>query len=101
MACRIQILDGPGRYAIVRRLLTGDALSAFNLAATMAGNKTLLYFKTAVRGLISHIFPARALVLQKQYMRKNLRKPSDVKTQVFISRLVEINTYLNEVLPFG
>ena len=74
------VTTGPGKYAIIRRLLTGDALSAFNLAATAAGNKTVDHFKAAVRGLISHVFPARALVLQKQYMRRYLRKPIDVKT---------------------
>ena len=74
------VTDGPGKYAIIRRLLLGDALSAFNLAAAAAGNETLGHFKTAVRGLVTHVFPARALVIQKQYMRRYLRKPIELKT---------------------
>ena len=74
------VTDGPGKYALIRRLLVGDALSAFNSAAAVAGTETIPHFKTAVRGLVSHVFPARALVLQKQYMRRYLRKPADVKT---------------------
>lgn len=95
------VTTGPGKYAIIRRLLIGDALSAFNSAAATAGNETLEHFKTAVRGLISHVFPARALVLQKQYMRRYLRKPLEVKTRIFMSRLVEINSYLKDFPPFG
>ncbi len=95
------VTTGPQKYAIMRRLLTGDALLAFNLAANAAGNKTVDHFKLAMRGLVSHVFPARALQLQKQYMRRFLRKPLETKTQVFVSRLVEINAYLNEFPPFG
>ena len=56
--------DEPYKYAIVKRLLTGDALSSFILAATMAGNMILIHFKAVVRSLISHVFSARALILQ-------------------------------------
>ena len=76
-------------------------MSAFYLAATMAGNKTFIPLKTAVKGLISHVFLARALVLKKKYMKRYLRKPISVITQVFMSRLVKINICLNEFSFFG
>ena len=51
------VTDGPGRYALICRLLSGDALTAFNSAATAAGNETIPHYKMAVQGLISHVFP--------------------------------------------
>jgi hypothetical protein len=95
------VTTGPGKYALVRRLLIGDALTAFNSAAGAAGTETLDHFKTSVQGLVSHVFPNRALVLQKQYMRRYLRKPMEVKFRNFMSRLVEINEYLKLFPPFG
>lgn len=95
------VTTGPQKYAITRRLLTGDALSAFNSAAATAGNETLDHFKMATRGLISHVFPVRALQLQKQYMRRYLRKPLETKIRNFMSRLVEINSYLTEFPPYA
>jgi hypothetical protein len=34
------ITTGPGRYSLIRTLLRGDALAAFNAAATGEGNET-------------------------------------------------------------
>ena len=92
---------GPGKYALIRRLLVGDALTAFNLAAGAAGTETLDHFKNSVQGLVSHVFPNRALVTQKQYMHHYLRKPMETKIRNFYSRLVEINEYLKLFPPFG
>ena len=38
------VTNGPNRYAIVRRLLQGDALAAFNRAATQHGTETVEHF---------------------------------------------------------
>ena len=37
--------SGPGKYTLIRRLLVGDALTAFNSAAGAAGTETLEHFK--------------------------------------------------------
>jgi hypothetical protein len=95
------VTNGPGRYAVIRRLLIGDALTAFNAAANSTGTETIEHFKIAVQGLVSHVFPNRALVLQKQYMRRYLRKPIGMKIRNFMSRLVEINEYLKLFPPYG
>lgn len=95
------VTTGPQKYALIRRLLIGDALTAFNSKAMAAGTETIDHFKIAIQGLISHVFPNRALLLQKQYMRRYLRKPLGMKIRNFMSRLVEINEYLTLFPPFG
>lgn len=96
----LNITDGPGRYALIRRLLQGDALATFDQAATTRGNETIANYRLARQDLITHVFPHRALLMQKRYMRRFLRKPQDTKIREFMARLVEINAYLDEFPPF-
>ena len=93
------VQDGPGRYRLARNLLKGDALSAFNTAATTAGNETQANFDTVLNSVTEHIFPARALRVQKRYMRRFLRKPKDMTTRQWISRVTELNNYLESFPP--
>jgi hypothetical protein len=93
------ITDGPGRYAIMRRLLQGDALAAFDRAAANQGTETRDHLEAVIRDLKTHVFPRRALANQKRYMRRFLRKPRDLKIREFVTRLVEVNEYLNEFPP--
>ena len=44
--------NGPARYVLARRLLQGDALAAFNLAANANGAETQAHFVTTMRDLI-------------------------------------------------
>ena len=90
------VTTGPGRYNMTRRLLEGDALAAFNVAAATHGNETNDNFMRCIRDVTTHIFPARALQMQKRYMRRFLRKPAGVKTREFVARVSELNEYLRE-----
>ena len=93
------ITNGPNRYAVARRLLQGDALAAFNRAATTNGTETVEHFDSTIASLKAHVFPRKALTNQKRYMRRFLRKPRDMPVREFIMRLVEINEMLNEFPP--
>ena len=90
------VTTGPGRYSMTRRLLEGDALAAFNVAAGNHGNETNDNFMRCIADVTAHIFPARALQLQKRFMRRFLRKPAGTKTREFVARVNEINEFLKE-----
>ena len=92
---------GPPRYALARRCLKGDALAAFNRAATANGNETVEHFKLCLRELIKHVFPRRALATQKRYMRRFLCKPRTDSIRDFMTRLTELNEYLEEFPDFN
>ena len=47
-----------------------------------------------VQALTSHIFPQRALRMQKCYVRCYMRKPREMKMRVYRNRVVELNNYL-------
>jgi hypothetical protein len=87
---------GPNQYALIRRLLQGEALTAFNNAATRNGTETQEHFKACCEDLIRHVFPRKSLVMQKRWMRRFLRKPMEIKTREFIGRLTELNDYLSK-----
>jgi len=87
------ITTGPNQFALIRQLLQGDALSAFNAAATSL-NETVDNFKSCINLLIKHVFPHRALAIQKQYMNRVMRKPLEVTIRQYRARVEEIRTYL-------
>jgi hypothetical protein len=93
--------DGPSQYTMARRLLDGDALAAFNAAAAAAGNETAAHMLTSLNGVISHVFPLRALQAQKRYMRRHMRKPRDMTMRVYVTRVQEINGLLDQFPPFA
>ena len=97
----MNISDGPNKFALVRRLLQGDALAAFDNAATMHGAETNDNFNLCGRDLVRHIFPTKALAKQKRWMRRFLRKPAEMSIRDFMSRMTEINGYLKKFPPFG
>ena len=73
-----------GKYNMTRRLLKGDALAAFNVAATTHGNDTNENFLHCMDDMTAHIFPTRALQMQKRFMRRFLCKPAGIKTREFV-----------------
>ena len=91
---------GSAQYALLRQLLQGDALAAFDKAAKDNVTETVENYKKCVQGLIEHVFPRKALATQKRYMRRFLRKPRDMKIREFMNRLNEMNAYLKEFPPF-
>ena len=79
----------PPKYALVKRLLQGDALTQFTLDVVNLGNETNASFEEALKKLITYVFPKRALAIQKRFMRRDVKKPKNIKTRSFINRLVE------------
>jgi hypothetical protein len=96
-----QHLQQPAQmFAFVRTVLKGDALAHFTQAAISAGAETADNYVLCVRSLTTHVFPQRALRIQKRYMRRYMRKPRDMRMRVFRSRVVELNNYLDR-FPAG
>ena len=95
------ITTGPPKYAMARRLLEGDALAKFNERATANGNETNEHFVTTLREVTTHVFPKKALALQKRYMRRFMRKPRELKTRLYVARVTELNNYLKQFPPFA
>lgn len=90
------ITTGPNKYAMARRLLEGDALAKFNEKALQRGNETNQNFDLVLRDVTEHVFPKRALAVQKRYMRRYMRKPRGDKTREYMARVTELNEYLRE-----
>jgi hypothetical protein len=88
------LTTGPQKVAFMRTVLKGDALSNFSQYFITAGNEDSATFDLAVKSLITHIFPLRALRIQKRYMRRYMRKPRDMKMRTYRNRVVELNNYL-------
>ena len=95
------VTTGPPSYAMARRVLEGDALAAFETAATQHGNETVANFNLCLKDLTSHIFPRRALQMQKRYMRRFMRKPKSMTIRAYVSRVNELNLYLPLFPPFA
>jgi hypothetical protein len=93
------VSDAAGKYAMTRRLLEGDALAAFNKAATATGNETNTNYSTTMRALATHIFPKNALALQRQWFHRFMRKPSKHTMREYVARVIEINEMLAEFPP--
>jgi len=58
-------------------------------------------FEVCIHDLISHVLPQRAYSEQKRYMQHFIKKPRDCSAQEFVTRLFEINQYLDQFLPFN
>ena len=89
--------EGPAKYSLARRVLTGDALAAFNTAAqTYLPEMDEYSFEYTMMSLTEHVFPKRALQTQKRYKRRFLWKTREVTVRDFMVRLQEMNLYLQK-----
>lgn len=92
----LNLTTGTARFELARNLLTGDALSIFNTTASdtsQVTSETLVSFETCLDAVAYAVFPTRAELYQKRYMRRSLEKPTDMSMREFMSRLQEINEY--------
>ena len=92
--------EGPLRYNLMKQLLFGGALAAFNNKASELGAKTMVHFQKCVKAVVSQSFPHKALAYQKKWMRNAMQKPVDMTMREFITRVREINNYLSDFPPF-
>ena len=87
------------RYTFTERLLTSDAKANCNQAAVDIGMRTIDNFNKVLLEMTKHTFAAYAFREEKRYLSKHLIKPRGMKLHSFISRLQELNAYLEEFLP--
>lgn len=92
------ITTGPQSFVVARRLLTGAALTTFENKARGL-NETVANFTAALDAVAKDIFPARAVLVQKRFLRRFARKPQSMKMREYVARIVEINEYLPQFPP--
>ena len=93
------VVDAPNKYAMTRRLLDGDALAAFNIAAQDAGNETTPHYNATMKALARHIFPKNALATQRQWFHRYMSKTPNITIHEYVARINEINSYMSEFPP--
>src|SRR5687767_2760744 len=90
------------QLAIVRTVLRGETLTTLDTAVS---DKTVdaegkpveltpAIFKEVMTEVTKTIFPYKALEIQKQWMRKVMRKPAKLSTRMTAAALSKINNYL-------
>jgi hypothetical protein len=93
------VTDPAGKFAMTRRLLDGDALAAFNRAAESFGNETNMNYNNSMNELAKHVFPMHALVLQRQWFHRFMKKPGKHQMRQYVARVNEINYMMVEFPP--
>ena len=71
-------------------------MAAFTRLSTERGNETVAHLSEVLKDLTAYIFPSKAYVKQKRYMRNGMRKPAHLTLQQWVNRVQKINSYLPE-----
>ena len=86
---------GAAKFALARRLLDGAVKTAFkNVAQWNGGSTTNTNFQECLKAVMADVFPPKALLNQKRFMRRFLRKPADMISKDYIIWVCKINSYL-------
>ena len=80
----------------LKGLRTGDAKATFNQTALFIGIRNVDNFNKILLEMTKHVFPAYAFREQKKNLHRRIVKPRRMKICSFISRLQELNAYLEE-----
>ena len=76
------------------RVLTGDALVFYKRKILELPNgRTAVVFNNVMKELTAHIFLVHAYREQKRYMGRFLRKPKEMTTCEYFTRVQEINNH--------
>ena len=86
--------SGVAKFALTRRLLDGQAKTAFENAARVQNAATHAPCQACLMAVTEDVFPPKSLLNQKRYMRRFLRKPVEMTAKDYIARVCEINSYL-------
>jgi hypothetical protein len=70
------ITTGQSQYAMARILFNGEALTSFN-NVSQVGTETVQNLEIVLKKMAGPVFPLRAYAMQKQAMRRFMRKPRD------------------------
>ena len=73
--------------------------ATFNQVALNIGVRTVDNVNKVLAEMTKHTFPVYAFREQKKYLRRYLVQPRSMKLRRFISRLRELNVYLEEFPP--
>ena len=98
----MNVTTGPEQYDLIRRLLRGNAMTWFSNAASAVGNETVTNLQEVLKRMTKPIEGDRALVRQKRYMQRYMRKSSDTKIRDYDARFRELEeclTYFSEYSP--
>ena len=93
------ITTGPQMYQLAVRVLQGDAKAQFEAQTGHFGSQTAGNFKSVMAAMTVHVFPRYALRDQKRYLTRYLEKPLKMKVRKFVTRLTQLNHYLDSFPP--
>ena len=92
---------GPQKFGMMRNLGIREALQVFENKARERVMKTNTNYELVVKDIISHLFPPKAIQLQKKYLSRGLYKLHDTKIKDFVCKIDKIIEYLKKFPPFG
>jgi hypothetical protein len=87
---RQNVQSAPGKYAMTRCLLDGDALTA---------QETDDHYVKCMHSLAVHVFPKNALMIQRQWFHQYLHKRIEDSMREFVARVNEINEMMEHFPP--
>ena len=92
------VTEPANMFALAKRTLKGDALAAFCEAELTepTDEGELKHFQACVKKLKGHVFPRHSVRRQRRYMRMHCRKLAELKTHIWIARLIELQNQLVE-----
>ena len=82
------ITIGPGCFGYILCLLTCNAKTKDIITPHKVAN-----FDTALQAMAKHIFPTHTYCEQKRYLRRYLKKPTDMKVRKCVTRIVKVNSF--------
>ena len=93
------VTTGPPTHEFMERVLKGGAKAEFFQRINLVVSHSFANFTTVMATMTVHIFPTYAYRDRRQYMQRYLRKPPDMKVQVFMTKSIQLNMYLPYLMP--
>ena len=91
----LNLTTGSSWAGMIRQLLAGDALRVFDASIAQANAVTTLRVTRALKEVAEkEVFPKKALMRQKRFLRYGVRKTREWTVRRFSARLHELNSML-------
>ena len=84
------------KYACARSFLQGQALGLFKTQADAQPQLNNANHNQIMTHVNNSMFPQKAYITQTYWMCRYLKKPCDMKTHDYVTRVQELNSYLTE-----
>ena len=84
------------KYACTRRFLQGQVLGLFSTQADAQPQVNNANYNQIMTHVNNSMFPQKAYITQTRWMRRYLKKPCDMKTHDYVTRVQELNSYLTK-----